>query len=391
MLVPTVSFAELSIIAGDYSVVGRPGDSGITGTYAGEIDIASQTGTLQSGEPLSGADWTANITQVFIYDDALGGEQSFSWDITTQTWFDISNNGQVIVCYIENSSCDAISADPSGIFLGEATLSHPFTMNQPGQFAIGSFISWTINEIPTLMTLQSLSNTLDPTATTFISFDGDNNGIPGYAFIAGPFFSGTTFAFSGQIGKKEGIFASDILIDGGNLHECSSTEGTAITASSDVTVINDSIESIQWLLNDTAVATGASTNIFAPLGINTLTMLATATSGKTVRRSASVTIQDSIAPDVKVEFIDKHSQAVFSTIDREHLTNVVANFGATDVCDPQPIVNATGGFTIESDSQLPVTVHNDDIILNVHEITVSAVATDASGNNSSSSATLNIE
>lgn len=388
LLLPSMVNAAPALIEGDYTFYDFNGTAGFTGGYTGQIDIISQTGTLQSNEPFFGQNWTANIKKVFVYDEITGGEQHFSWDIVKQIWFDpISPNG-IVECYIDGSNCDSLS--PGAILLIEEIISHPFVMNAPGQFAIGTFVSWGINEIPNLMTLQSQSGVLDPASTTFEAFDGDLDGIPGYAMIAPP-FPGQTIAFNGFIGVKEGIFISDLAVAGGEIHECTSVNGSNINASASVTVINDFIESIEWLLDGNIVGADSNVNLTASLGEHQLTINATALSGKTASASTSIIIRDTTPPEISVEYIDTKSNTVVNTIDRNGLTRLIASYAATDICDIAPTVTATGGFNIVDQSFLPLKVLNDEIIMDIPEIMISAIATDSSGNSKSSSATLMIK
>lgn len=361
------------------------GNNVFTSGYSGEIDLENETGVLQSNEPFYGADWTGVVQKIITYDEAIGGNQQYSWDVIKQVWFDPNNYNFIIECYKETSGCDIVS--PAGFLVAEDTISHPFIMSQSGQFAIGSFITWSTNEIPVLITLESQSGELDPAATSFRSFDGDLDGVPGYAMIANP-FPGQTIEFNGFIGSKDGIFVSDLLVLGGGEQECTSVDGIETSASANITVTNDAIDTVKWLLDGELIGNASNINLTLPLGVNQLTVIATAVSGKSATESISVTVRDTISPEIVVEFIDTKSSEVVEVIDRNGLTRLIASYKAIDTCDPLPTVNATGGFSIVNESYLPLKVLNDQIVMDVPDIKVSAVAVDASGNSKASSATL---
>jgi len=387
MFVSGVSNSAPKLMEGEYTFYDVSGINVLTSTYSGEIDVENKVGELQSLDPFFGADWTSHIVEVIVYDNEIGGVQHYSWDVTVQTWLDL-NRFTVIQCYIESNQCDDVGGN--AIFLGETVISHPVVMNQSGQFAIGTFVNWSIEEIPVLMTLQSESGELNPESTSFISFDGDADGLPGYAMVAQP-FPGQTFSFSGFIGSKDGIFVSDLLVAGGSVQECTSENGSVISASANITVNNDMVESIEWFINDSIVGTGSNVASQIPLGEHQLSIVATATSGKTASLSSTITVRDTTSPELVVEFIDTKSNDSVNVIDRRGLTRLIASYNAVDLCDPSPAVDATGGFSISNQSFLPLKVLNDEIIMDVPELTVSAVATDASGNTVASSAKLVVQ
>jgi len=390
LLLPGVSYAAVSLIEGEFMFYDASGAhvEFVDGGYSGEIDLASQTGTLQSASPFNGAFWSADITKVFVYDADVGGEQSFSWDVTKQVWFDPYSSAYILECYVEINGCDVVS--PGAILLQEQIIPHPFMMNQPGQFAIATYVSWYTNVIPNLMTVQSQSGVLDPSSTTFVPFDGDLDGAPGYALLEPP-FPGQTFAFSGVIGSKDGIFVSELLVSGGDTHECTSVDGANVSASANVTVNNDSIDSIEWTLDGAVVGAGPTVNLVAPLGGSELVVRATAVSGKTASKSTTIRVRDTTPPELTVKFIDTKSNEVVNAIDRNGLTRLIADYTATDTCDISPTVTATGGFNIANQSFLPLKVLNDEIIMDIPEIKISAVAIDSSSNSKSSSATLTVK
>ena len=388
MLVSSITYAASSVIEGEYTFYDAQGTKVLTSTYSGEIDVEAKTGSFKSLEPFIGANWVSNVVDIFVYDNSVGGDQFYSWNVTEQIWLDLTNF-VVIQCYTGSDRCQNIDT-VNAILIGENVISHPVVMSKPGQFVIGTLVTWTTNQIPVLMTLQSESGTLNVDSTVFTSFDGDSDGLPGYAMVANPFPS-QTISFSGFIGSKDGIFASDLIIDGGNVQECTSVNGSVITASASITTNNDSIQSVEWFVNGEIVGTGSNVTSQIPLGEHQLSIVATATSGKSATLSSIITVRDTVSPVLVVEFIDTKSNDVVEVIDRNGLTRLIANYNAVDLCDPSPVVTATGGFTINNQSFLPLKVLNDQIIMNVPEVTISAVAVDESGNNNASSANLTIQ
>lgn len=359
----------------------------LNGGYTGEIDLANETGTMYSTENFNGVPWNANVAKMFVYDETVGGSQQFSWDVVQQIWYDLTNS-QLIECYVDTNGCANVS--PGSLLLGERTFSHPFTLTQPGQFAIGTFVNWSINVIPNLLTLQSVSGSLGSGSTVFESFDGDSDGAPGYAMVANPFPS-QTFAFSGFIGSQDGIFVSDIVAVGGALHECTSVSGDMVSVSVDVSVTNDAVDTVNWMLNGSMIGSGTALDVVMPLGVNELTVVATAVSGLSATSQVTITVEDTAAPEVVVEFIDTQFDTAVSVINRNGLTRIKANYTATDVCDASPTITATGGFNIINDSFLPVKVLNDEIIIDIPEMKISATAMDSSNNSSSASASLFVQ
>ena len=315
------------------------------------------------------------------------GVQNYSWDITKQTWFD-SSTGLLSECYVEAGNCEVLRLNANMVLLGEQVVSYPFAMNQSGQFVVATFINWSTNVIPNLMTLQSLSATFG--SIEFESFDGDNDGVPGYAMLNPP-FPGQTLSITGVIGLASGISVSDIAVEGGTLKECGATNGSNVSASVVITAGNDPIDSIQWLLNGAIVGSGEVVNTIAPLGQSELTVIATTVGGQVATSTVSVSVTDTTAPVVSVQFIDSSTGQVVTTVNQKSASKLVADYSVTDVCDASPAVVASGGFDIDNLTALPIRVFKSEVILDVAEIKVFVIATDSSGNNQLSSASLIIQ
>lgn len=386
-IVSSASYAESSAIDGDFSFHDTAGVLSITGTYSGDIDISNQSGTFTSTSAFLGSVWEANVQNVYVYDEVQRGVQNYSWDITKQTWFD-SSTGLLSECYVEAGNCEVLRLNANMVLLGEQVVSYPFAMNQSGQFVVATFINWSTNVIPNLMTLQSLSATFG--SIEFESFDGDNDGVPGYAMLNPP-FPGQTLSITGVIGLASGISVSDIAVEGGTLKECGATNGSNVSASVVITAGNDPIDSIQWLLNGAIVGSGEVVNTIAPLGQSELTVIATTVGGQVATSTVSVSVTDTTAPVVSVQFIDSSTGQVVTTVNQKSASKLVADYSVTDVCDASPAVVASGGFDIDNLTALPIRVFKSEVILDVAEIKVFVIATDSSGNNQLSSASLIIQ
>jgi hypothetical protein len=146
-----------------------------------------------------------------------------------------------------------------------------------------------------------------------------------------------------------------INLVGGNIQECSETNGANVAFEATVNVDeSDPDQSIEWKVNSTYVAEGSSVNIFVPLGVdNTVDVYMMTVSGDSATATTEVTIEDTVAPSISAAFIDRKSGIELSQTQSK--SKVLATYEVEDACDPAPAITATTGVAFNSgDAIMPV-------------------------------------
>lgn len=187
--------------------------------------------------------------------------------------------------------------------------------------------------------------------------------------------------------------------------ECTSHHGAAVTldgsGSSDVDGV---IVAYEWILGGTVVATGPNPTLTLPLGAHTITLRVRDNNGAMATDDVLVRVVDTTPPDIAM------SVSPTSLRPPDHrMVKVSSGIAATDVCDPAPAlsvdvtsdeaVNGEGDGNTDPDWEV---VQNPDGSFDVwvraeragggdgRLYTVTATATDRSGNAASRSATVEV-
>jgi len=170
-----------------------------------------------------------------------------------------------------------------------------------------------------------------------------------------------------------------IVVDGGTTQECTSTGGSSIHMSSTTTVPgNDSVSSIDWIVDGVNVASGADINTFIALGSHNVTASVTTTNGLTGIEDVAVIVRDTTAPVITAAFTDKKTGNVITEAANSEKVKLQAE--ATDICDSSPIVSASIGAPVEDGQTIKIDAEKGKIKLHTSKLTLTATGVDASGN-----------
>jgi len=162
-------------------------------------------------------------------------------------------------------------------------------------------------------------------------------------------------------------------------------------ATADVTLVGGAaLESISWTVDGADAGMGQVIQPVLSLGNHTISAMATADTGETATASVPVQVEDTTRPVIDVAFIDSRSGERITQIERANVQWVIASYPATDICDPAPMTEGVGGFAVTDGDMLKIQGNNDTVMLTTSEITLSATATDASGNVQSGNAMLTL-
>ncbi|WP_372521450.1 hypothetical protein [Sulfuricaulis sp.] len=103
--------------------------------------------------------------------------------------------------------------------------------------------------------------------------------------------------------------------------------------------------------------------------------------------TANVTVRDTISPTVTAAFVDQRTGLVVSQASKNAM--VIIKAAAMNTCDPQPTVNSMVGLPVNDGEYIKVHVENQRLIIDdATQITLSVMATDASGNSATGHANL---
>lgn len=255
----------------------------------------------------------------------------------------------------------------------------------PGHVGAYMIIAWGIEEIPMFMGWEVTSSN-----TVFDPVDVDGDGIPGMMMLSGPFFGlSAVYEFTAEpTGPGVRLVLS---VEGGNLQECASFEGTEVTINAIPQLFGGAtLESISWTVDGEDAGTGILINQTLSLGEHVVEAVATTTTGETGTASITVTIRDTTRPGLQISFIDNHGQVV----DVAGPGPVKISMTATDICDPEPVISngtATPTSGVADGDVLHINASNSNLKLPTTRLRVDATATDASGNSASASAVLSLE
>lgn len=196
----------------------------------------------------------------------------------------------------------------------------------------------------------------------------------------------------GKFGPEVPTKSVSIQLSGGNIQECSSTGGSSIdvTANISTTDIND-IASISWSLDGADAGTGNLVNVFTPLGTHTLSVVVDTFASGLVQNTQSLTITDRTPPELNIRFIDKRSGLEVTEVAGHRKHFVTVKYDISDVCDPEPAASGVavpvhaindGGTILIKERKLATAT------LDTSAVNISANVIDASGNRTHSEATL---
>ena len=168
-------------------------------------------------------------------------------------------------------------------------------------------------------------------------------------------------------------------VAGGLTQECSQTGGSNVMVTSVVNIPeNDSLATIQWQVDGTNVSTAESINEFLNLGQHRVTAQLGTVNGLSASAEVDVLVQDTIAPEVSADFINRFTNS--SLIDLQFFNALKVEAAAVDVCDPAPVVEAMYGSPVQDNDSLLIFKRSGYVIMNIDTLDLSVRATDSSNN-----------
>ena len=176
----------------------------------------------------------------------------------------------------------------------------------PGHVGAYMIIDWGgIEQIPLFMGWDVNAN-----KTIFTPVDVDGDGVLGMKMVSGPFVGlSAVYEFTADpTGPGVRLVLS---VDGGNVQECASYEGTEVTINAIPQLFGGaSLESISWTIDGEDAGTGIVISEVLSVGEHLVEAVATTTTGETGTASILVTIRDTTRPELQIAFISNQGQLV---------------------------------------------------------------------------------
>lgn len=213
-----------------------------------------------------------------------------------------------------------------------------------------------------------------------LDFDGDDR----------PFDGNGDGIASVDIGADEYSTNLTISIAGGTIQECSSTGGNSVEVIATLTTSDDPVVSITWFVDNIEAGSGSTTNIFVPVGTHEVLAKAVTVSGKTYDSSATIEVNDTIAPAVNSYFLDSRSNKQINIMDSPNVQWVITKFDVTDICDANPAAQAIGGMKMINGLPVKIQGNLNTITMETNKLFLQVIGTDASGNNNQAQSFLTI-
>lgn len=194
-------------------------------------------------------------------------------------------------------------------------------------------------------------------------------------------------------------FSVTIVIAGGLTQECDIEGGNTVTMSASVlTPVPDDVAAISWFIDDVPVGQGVVVDIDVPLGLHTVKAVLDTTQSGSTEDTQAIFIQDTVSPDVDLDLVDAVSGVTLNSVTSQgNGTTVRIVSTATDVCDPEPAVNATIGVPAQDGDEVTVSKGNKkktSVLLSSPTgegfLKLNVEAEDASGNKDSKSKLIDI-
>lgn len=183
-----------------------------------------------------------------------------------------------------------------------------------------------------------------------------------------------------DIGADELAFGINLLVDGGEIQECQSPLGNTVLVRGIAFPEGVQLASSELFLNGRSVATVLPAEVTLGLGINVLELVATTSDGREIKARRTVTIVDTIAPEINARFVDRRSGKALSSIDSRAMNFVIVKIDTRDACDPKPVVESVIGTETKDGDTLRFQGQTGQLTLKAGKISLKVSATDASGN-----------
>lgn len=182
----------------------------------------------------------------------------------------------------------------------------------------------------------------------------------------------------------------EVNLSAPDLVECSQPNVASIQASAVISEDPDDPSVLtEWFLDGVSEGYGDTIDVIVPLGDSNLTVEVTSQGGEIVSDSKVITVEDTTPPEILIDFIDHRGQSV-QAITRNGLHNLTIELSATDICDPDIIVNGTGGIGVMDGTGISIHATQHEITLGSSTFVLDADASDDSGNTGQTTKEINI-
>ncbi|RMF78333.1 MAG: hypothetical protein D6739_11910 [Nitrospirae bacterium] len=256
----------------------------------------------------------------------------------------------------------------------------------PGQLGAFMVVEWGLNTFSSFIVWDVVPHA---GGRAFQPADSDGDGIPGQAFVTGP-FPGFTLLYSLREGSPPPEAKVSVTVAGGAFLECDEPGGHTVTATADVTLVGGAqLSEVQWTVDGNPAGTGTTLSIFLPLGQHTLEATAVPVTGVSNTAAVPVNVIDTKPPEVSAAFVDHRTGAVVTEAARG---KVEVRYAVADACDPNPAVDATvvPVFAVADGQVLKIQGEHQQVRLPTTALHLTVTGTDATGNSATAEAVLHV-
>ena len=238
---------------------------------------------------------------------------------------------------------------------------------------------WGVSTFPSGIVWDVTSH---PGGQHFEPIDSDGDGIPGQIFITGP-FPGFTLVYEFDAGIPGPSIDVSINVEGGTYQQCDEVGGKYVELAATVDLGGGAVlDSIEWTVDGNSAGLGGSIMPFLSLGAHSISATATGVSGIYDTASSSVSIVDTVRPDLSIEFIDTRTGQVVTSVEGARTSFIGVRLSGMDACDADVDISgvAKPAYAILAGEVIKIQGNNRDVDMPTTAIEVTATATDDSGN-----------
>jgi hypothetical protein len=258
------------------------------------------------------------------------------------------------------------------------------TTVEAGQVGAYVVIQWGPNTIPTFMVWNV-------GGVVYTTTDSDGDGWPGHTIQTLP-FPNLSVVYDFVVATPGPGIKVSITVDGGDVQECATTGGSVVSMTANVDLLGGAaLGSLEWFVDGDPAGNSETIEPFLSLGDHTVQVVAETIDDLVATDSVHPRVKDDRVPHLDVAFVDSRSGEAITHIDRANVQWVITSFPATDVCDPEPVVDGMVSFPMNDGDLLKIQGNNDTVLLTTSEIQAHATVRDASGNWTARTATLILE
>ncbi|MCK4709003.1 MAG: hypothetical protein KAU21_10340, partial [Gammaproteobacteria bacterium] len=111
--------------------------------------------------------------------------------------------------------------------------------------------------------------------------------------------------------------------------------------------------------------------------------------------SENIHVKDTTKPVITAKLLDTRTGETVTEVESGNPVEILMK--ATDICDPNPVISGTGGFTVEPDDRFTaIKRHNGEtaettVSTQTDNISFSIIAKDSSGNTSTENLSLDVK